>query len=132
VGPTSAHVLALRRADTDQVIATRIVVAGSYWDRLRGLMGRASLAEGEGLFLPGTTGVHMLFMRFPIDCLFVGEARDGERTVLAVRRYLRPWRGVVWHVRGARGVVELPVGTLDAHGVNVGDRVRLEPPDNHE
>jgi uncharacterized protein len=132
VARASAHVLTLRRVDPDQVIADRVTVAGSYWDRLRGLMGRASLVEGEGLFLPGTTGVHMLFMRFPIDCLFVGEARDGIRTVLAVRPNLQPWRGVVWHVRGARGVVELPVGTLDAHGVNVGDRVHLEPSDNQE
>jgi uncharacterized protein len=127
VARASANVLTLRRVDPDQVIADQVTVADSYRDRLRGLIGRASLAEGEGLFLPGTTGVHMLFMRFPIDCLFVSEARDGVRTVLAARQRLAPWKGVVWHVRGARGVVELPAGTLDAHGVTQGDRVRLEP-----
>ena len=91
-------------------------------------MGRSPLATGEGLYLPGTNSIHMLFMRFPIDCMFVGAPRaDGSREVVAVRERLAPWRGVVWWVRRARGAVEMPAGTLATAGVRRGDYVRLDP-----
>jgi uncharacterized protein len=119
--------LSLRTARRDSLVAAQVVVAGSFFARFRGLMGRASLPPGHALYLPGTNGIHMLFMRFAIDCLFVGEA-DGEdaQPVVAIRRALPPWRGVVWYVRGAKGVVELPAGALDQAGVGVGDMVKFE------
>jgi uncharacterized membrane protein (UPF0127 family) len=104
----------------------RIEVASSFLARGRGLMGRGSLPDGEGLYLPGTNSIHMLFMRFPIDCLFLGAPRpDGSREVVDVREHLAPWRGVVWWARGAKGAVELPQGAVARAGFAVGDRVRL-------
>ena len=53
----------------------------------------------------------MMFMRFPIDAVFVSKpAADGARTVKSVHRNLRAWTGLVPLVRGADGVLELPVG----------------------
>jgi hypothetical protein len=93
-------------------------------------MGSRSLAPDEGLYLPGTNSIHMLFMRFPIDCIFLGPARpDGAQSVLAVRERLAPWRGVVWWVRGARGTVEVPAGSVAAAGIRRGDFVTLTPAD---
>lgn len=92
-----------------------------------GLMGRPALPPGEGLCLPGSD-VHMFFMRFPIDCLFLAAPdADGLRRVVGVRHSLSPWRGIVWYVRGAACVVELPAGTLSGSRVREGDRMRLEP-----
>ena len=106
----------------------RLSVADSWATRLRGLIGRRSLPAGEGLYLPGTNGVHMLFMRFAIDCLFLGPPRpDGAQQIVAVRHNLAPWRGVVWWVRDARGAVELPAGAAVESGLRQGDFVRLEP-----
>ena len=104
----------------------RLSVARSWFARARGLMGRDALADDEGLYLPGTNSIHMLFMRFPIDCVFVGAARpDGSREVVGVKEKLPPWRGVVWWVRGAKAALELPAGAVDRSGINVGDRVWL-------
>lgn len=98
----------------------------SFGQRFMGLMGRRSLPEGEGLFLPDSS-IHMMFMRFAIDALFVsGPAADGRRRVVGVRPDLPPWRGLVLPVREAKAVVELPAGTLAGHGVRVGDEVILE------
>ncbi len=106
----------------------RLSVASSWPARARGLIGRPALAEGEGLYLPGTNSIHMLFMRFPIDCMFLGAPRaDGSREVVGVREHLAPWRGVVWWVRGARSAVEVAAGSVAAAGVRRGDVVRLEP-----
>lgn len=107
-------------------LAETVETAGSLWARFRGLMGRRSLRDGHGLWLTGTNGIHMFFMRFPIDAVFLGRpAPDGTRPVLAVRRNLRPWLGMVPLVRGAAGVLELPAGSIDASSTAVGDAVRL-------
>jgi uncharacterized membrane protein (UPF0127 family) len=119
-------VLSLLRADDDRLICPRVAVARSFVGRLRGLMGRAALAPDEGLYLPGTNSIHMLFMRFPIDCVFLGNETDGgARPVVAMRRRLPPWRGVVWYVPKAKGAVEMPAGALDEAGLEVGQLVRL-------
>ena len=119
---TSAH-----NATRSTVLAAEIEVADSLWAKFKGLMGRPSLAPGSGLWLPESNGIHMMFMRFPIDAVFVGrDEGDGRRVVLAVHPGLRAWTGLVPLVRGAHGVLELPVGTIEATWTAPGDRVRFE------
>jgi uncharacterized protein len=118
--------VAARNETRGTSIADAVETASSLWARFMGLMGRRTLPEGHALWLTGTNGIHMFFMRFPIDAVFLGRpAPDGSRTVLAAKRALRPWTGVVPLVRGASGVLELPVGAIDASGTAAGDVVRL-------
>ena len=115
-----------RNLDRDTVLARRLETAGSLWAKFMGLMGRPSLAAGDGLWLPASNGIHMMFMRFPIDAVFVSKpGTDGARTVKSIHRNLRAWTGLVPLVRGADGVLELPVGTIDASGTAVGDRLEV-------
>jgi uncharacterized membrane protein (UPF0127 family) len=115
-----------RNLDRDTVLAARLETAGSLWAKFMGLMGRASLPDGDGLWLPASNGIHMMFMRFPIDAVFVGRAEpDGARRVRSVHRGLRAWTGLVPLVRGADGVLELPVGTIERTGTARGDRVEI-------
>jgi uncharacterized membrane protein (UPF0127 family) len=108
------------------VLAEQLETAASLWGKFKGLMGRASLAPGHGLWLPASNGIHMMFMRFPIDAVFVSKrADDGSRRVLSVHRALRAWTGLVPLVRGADGVLELPVGTIDRTATAVGDRLEV-------
>lgn len=79
--------------------------ADTFSTRLFGLIPRAGLGEEEGLWLEPCAMIHMCFMRFPIDAVFLGE---GGR-VLRVIANLKPWRFSPW-VPGARGVLELPAG----------------------
>jgi hypothetical protein len=105
-------------------LATDLQLGESFWARFRGLMGRPSLPRDAGLWLEGSPSIHMLFMRFPIDCVFLGrQDADGGRAVVGLRRDLRPWTGVVWWVRGGAGTLELPVGAVDRSGTQLGDRV---------
>ena len=122
--------LAARNLARGTVLADHLEVAGGLWAKFMGLMGRTALGEGGGLWLPGSNGIHMMFMRFPIDAVFVGRpiaAEGGARQVLSVHPGLRAWVGLVPFVRGADGVLELPVGTIARSGTAVGDRVLLEP-----
>ena len=119
----------MRNVTRGTAVATQVAAAASFWARFMGLMGRASLAPQDGLWLAGTNNIHMFFMRFAIDCCFVGQpGADGTRAVVAVRRALAPWRGIVWYARGAHGVIELPVGALERSGTQVGDRITLSRP----
>jgi uncharacterized membrane protein (UPF0127 family) len=121
--------LVARNISRGTQLAERLDTASSFWAKFMGLMGRATLPAGEGLWLPGENGIHMLFMRFSIDVLFVAapSGGDGSRRVLSVRRAIPPWRGVVWRVGGAKGVLELPVGTIDSSGTAVGDEISIGP-----
>jgi uncharacterized membrane protein (UPF0127 family) len=119
--------LRLRRVGDDTVICDTLVMGESFWQRFVGLMGRASMPVREGLYLPANS-IHMMFMRFPIDALFVSkEDGEGLRSVVRLRPELPAWRGVVMPVRGAEGVIEMPAGTLERLGVMEGDRVVFEP-----
>jgi len=105
---------------TGAILATRTRRADTFLARLRGLLGRSSLAEGEALLLDPCGSIHTLGMRFPIDALYL----DADGTVLEALADLRPWR-VPPPVRGARRVLELPAGALSRAGSARGHRVRF-------
>ena len=101
---------AVRDATSGATLAEHLEVARSHWARFRGLMLRRSLPAGAGLQLEPCTSIHMMWMRFPIDAVFY----DREGRVTRVGRGVRPWIGVAFGGRGARGVLELPAGAAAA------------------
>jgi uncharacterized protein len=103
------------------VICERCVVADRMLPRMRGLLGRRELAAGEGLFIRPAPSIHTLFMRFPIDAVFV--SREGE--VLKISANVRPWR--TRSCRRAHAVLELTAGEAERRGVSVGDRIDVRP-----
>ncbi|HEY4871396.1 MAG TPA: DUF192 domain-containing protein [Candidatus Dormibacteraeota bacterium] len=52
-------------------MAQPLEVASNFFTAGLGLMGRARLPENGGLLIHGCNGIHMMFMRFPIDAVFV-------------------------------------------------------------
>jgi uncharacterized protein len=108
------------RTTAGVVVCERCEIPESSFGRARGLLGRSGLGAGEGMLIDRAGSVHMFFMRFPIDVVFL--ARD--RTVVGVKHRLAPW-----HVAGARGAVaslELPAGRAAEVGVERGDVLVFE------
>ncbi|MHB8718701.1 MAG: DUF192 domain-containing protein [Candidatus Dormibacteria bacterium] len=103
-----------------RVVASHVSAATGIWSRFCGLMLRPSLPEGQGLVLRPCTSIHMFFMRFAIDAVFV----DSEGVVVGLRPHLRPWIGFA-ACRKAKACIELPAGTLAASQLRVGERVDL-------
>jgi uncharacterized membrane protein (UPF0127 family) len=101
-------------------VADRVLVARSIRDRTVGLLGRDSLAADEGLWIERSPSIHMFFMRFAIDAVFV----DADRRVTKVVPDLKPWR-VVWWAPGARDCLELPVGAAARSDTRRGDELRI-------
>lgn len=112
------RVVLVRNVTQGTVVGRRVRVATSTRDRTVGLLGTPSLPEGGGLWIERSPSIHMFFMRFAIDAVFVSAA--GRVTKIAGN--LKPWR-VVWWARGARDCLELPVGGVAASGTRVGDEL---------
>lgn len=100
-------------------VAERVRVASSMRDRTVGLLGTPQVRPGEGLWIERSPSIHMFFMRYPIDAVFV--AADGR--VTKVVSNLTPWR-VVWWARGARDCLELRAGAAAESGTQPGDMLR--------
>jgi uncharacterized protein len=108
--------VALRRED-GSIVCERCVLADTALARMRGLLGRRELPSGEGILLKPASSVHMAFMRFPIDAVFL----DRDLRVLKIAADLKPWRAA--GMRGAKQVLEIPAGEAARRGLRVGDRL---------
>jgi uncharacterized protein len=104
------------------LVGDRVLVARSARDRMVGLLRTSGLGPGEGLWIERSPSIHMFFMRFPIDAVFV----SAEGRVTKVVPNLQPWR-VVWWARGARDCLELPAGAAAKSNTHIGDQLRLVP-----
>jgi uncharacterized membrane protein (UPF0127 family) len=104
---------------TGEVLAEDLEVATSIVALTAGLMFRRTLGPGRGLWLNPCNGIHMMFMRFPIDAVFL----DSKERVRKVYRRLPQWYGVVWFVWGAHSVLELPSGSTAGIDLQRGDQV---------
>ena len=101
------------------VLADRAGVANTPETRNRGLLKHTSLAKGDGLWISPTQAVHMFFMKFALDLVYL----DRQKTVVKVRRNVKPWRISV--ALKARSVLELPVGVIEESRTEVGDQLEF-------
>ncbi len=106
------------RKEDGTVVCARCELAVRPLQRMRGLLGRASLEPDEGMLFRPAGSIHMFLMRFPIDAVFC----DRELRVLHVERDLQP--GKTARKKGAKVVIELAAGA--AAQVEAGDRLVLD------
>ncbi len=106
-----------------QYLATRLFVADTHWSRFCGLMGKASSDFGleHGLLIVPCRGVHTLWMRFPIDVVYLNR----DNVVLHLEPALRPWRFAPVRLAAA-SVLELPENTVRSTGTTIGDQLEID------
>ena len=101
-----------------------VYIANNFPDRLRGLMLRdkSFLPMGTGLLLAPCSSIHMMFMRFAIDVVYI----DKEYHVLKCVKNVRPWLGlsVCWQ-KQTWATLELPQGTIEQYGIYKGMKLIL-------
>jgi len=105
------------KAATGEVVLEDGRAARKLLEKLLGLMGKRRLPEGQGLLLPRCSSIHMFFMRFPIDAVYL----DKEKRVKKIVRALKPWR-ISW-CPWADSVLEVPAGWADRVGLRAGDKL---------
>lgn len=97
-------------------------MAGTFFARMMGLLNRRSLNEGEGLVILSCRQIHMIFMRFPIDVIFV----DKTHKVAGLVRNIQTFRfsPVFWNASFA---IELPITTIEKSQTQPGDSIEFVP-----
>lgn len=112
----------VRNLTRETEIAGDCGLADTFWLRLRGLLGRPPLEDGEGLLITPCRAVHMVGMKYPVDVAFL----DRAGRVVALEPDLRPGQKSGWHA-SARHALELPAGTIAATATEVGDHLAIDP-----
>ena len=87
---------------------------------MRGLLGRAGLGPGEALIITPCQSIHMLFMTFAIDVIFV----DALGKVVGVCPNIRPFCLSPIFLK-ARSAIEVPAGTIASSHTQIGDTVQI-------
>lgn len=105
-----------------EVVTPFLAKADTMWSRMRGLLGRGALAPSEGLWISPCNSIHMFFMRFPIDAVFI----DERLQVVRVVEDLKPWR-LARGGKFAHSVLELPPGKAAFFNIRVGDKLQIAP-----
>jgi uncharacterized membrane protein (UPF0127 family) len=109
-------------------IAEKCHVAECFVDRLRGLIGKTGLGAGTGMLFPRCNSVHMWFMSFPIDVVFLrqapGASADAAKWIVSsAHESVRPWKALPLMDLRARDALELPAGTIRQARLSVGDEL---------
>ncbi len=101
-------------------LASRAVLADTFFSRLTGLLNRNSLSEGEALIITRCQSIHMFFMRFAIDVIFVG--RDNR--VVGIVEHIQPFQLSPVFFK-SHYAIELRAGTILATQTSIGDYLDL-------
>ena len=108
----------------DSVICEKCGVADNMFTRGRGLLGKSSLPEGEGILLIPGTSIHMFGMKFALDILFLTK----ENIVTDFVENIAPGKYYVAKANSGKphAAVELPVGVIAQTGTQIGDQLTIE------
>lgn len=105
-----------------KTIASDVEFAKTFFSQSRGLMFKKDISDNYALVFvfdkPKKASVHMLFVRFSIDVLFLD---DDKRIIKAVN--LKPWTGISSSKKKARYIIEMKKNNISEHGLVEGDRL---------
>jgi uncharacterized membrane protein (UPF0127 family) len=106
------------------VLCENCGVANNIFTRVRGLLGRSTLDEGEGLLIVPCPSIHMFGMKFSIDVLFLTRGNivtDFVESIESGKYYLAQS-----HHGKAHGALEIPIGTIARTSTQRGDQLIIE------
>jgi len=103
-------------------VCQEVELAFTFLARFRGLMLKSFLSPHKGILLSPCSSVHMFFMRFAIDAVFI----DKNWRVVGVEDRLKPWC-ISKYYPAAYYVLELPAGRATQAGITVGDCLEYLP-----
>lgn len=112
--------MVVKNITQDILLADNCSHASTFFTRFKGLQLKKDLPKNCGLLITPCNSIHMFFMRFPIDAIFI----DAKNTAIYIEEGIKPWR-ISKVIKSARSVLELPAGTASATGTKPGDRLEF-------
>ncbi|OQB25556.1 MAG: hypothetical protein BWY11_00316 [Firmicutes bacterium ADurb.Bin182] len=102
-----------------RILWDSVETANSFFKRFKGLMGRRSLLESEGMLITCCNQVHTFNMRFTIDVIYL------SKQMRVVRVDTLPPNRIGPFVKNAVSVLEVAAGTSALNGIKLGDELAL-------
>ena len=103
------------------VIANKHTIADTFLTRMIGLLNKKTLPFDEALIISRCQSIHMLFMRFSIDVIFV----DKSDHVVGLVERITPFRLSRIFFQSSY-VVEVAQGIIEQTKTSVGDKIEIK------
>ena len=108
-------------------IASDMEFAQGLLSQTKGLMFRKRISDDYALVFvlakPRMISIHMLFVWFPIDVLFLDENKRIVKTA-----HLRSWTGLASSSEKIKYIIEIPEGSIPKNGLVVGEGLIFDVP----
>jgi len=110
----------INNTSTGKLLAAGGSIANSFFSRLKGLIGKKIMAQGEGLVIHPCAMVHSIGMKICIDVLFVSISNE----IVHIIEKMPPNR-ISPYIKTAHYVIELPAGQILTTNTNVGHSISI-------
>lgn len=100
------------------MISSNVKIAQTFWDKIKGLLGKTSPIC---LIIKTRFGIHTFGMKFPIDVIVLSNTNK----VIKTKKHLEPNRIFVWNIKYST-VIELPSGTINHTNTKIGDIIEIK------
>ena len=111
----------IRNQTKNILLEDRAKRAGTFFERLKGLIGKNHIESSEALLLPNCSMIHTFFMAMKIGLLFL----DKNNKVIKVIRSMPPFEMSSAMFKSV-SVIELQAGTIERTHTDVGDSLSIE------
>ncbi|MDO8675292.1 MAG: DUF192 domain-containing protein [Candidatus Omnitrophota bacterium] len=112
--------MTIRNLTRGTLIAETGSLAKTPLKRMTGLLGRGALNSGEALVITPCRSIHMLFMKFPLDVIFI----DRANTAVGLCPDIRPFQFSPFFLQ-AHSAIETSAGTIAASQTHMGDNIQI-------
>ncbi len=103
------------------LLADDVKVARTFLERSIGLLNRENLKNKEALVLPSCQCIHMFFMKFSIDVIFMGK----DDKIIGMADHVNPFEVSPFFIKAVTAI-ELPAGTIETTRSEIGDVVEFQ------
>ena len=101
-------------------VAENAKIADTFLSRMIGLLNRTSLNDQEALIITQCQSIHMVFMKFPIDVIFINRSNQ----VVGLVRGIKPFTFSSLFFK-ANAAIELPIKTIEKSQTQLGDSLQI-------
>ncbi len=115
------HKMKVVNKANNSIIAQNVMVADTFLTRVVGLLNRKSLPKDEALIITKCNSIHMFFMRFAIDVIFI----DKNNQVVGLVERIKPFCLSRIYFK-AVSAIEFAEGIIAEKKVSIGDQLEIE------
>lgn len=105
---------------TNTEISENLILADTFFKRLKGLMFTKELPYQNALQILPCSEIHTFFMNYCIDVLYL----NSKNEIVYKNEELKPGK-IGKHVKNAVSVIELPSGKIKKLGIKIGHAIEF-------